>query len=289
MLKHVHAHWRIVASLTLALVLILTAATATLAATRSSPFTHPATHHKAGKFYLALGDSLAFGYQPNLHWRHGYTDILGNSLVQKFGFEEVANMACNGETSITMLSGACPYKTIRKYQYKGSQLEAALDYINARKGQVKVITLDMGANDLTGDENYTTCTLNQPKFMADLARVDINLSKVILPRLYNALLLNGQLTGQIVMMNYYDPFQNICPNSVTETNLVNQHLAIDVARFGTIVNVFDAFGGVTTPNPHICHLTWMCNNGSTPDIHATDKGYDVIADLFQAAIKPVFV
>ena len=83
------------------------------------------------------------------------------------------------------------------------------------------------------------------------------------------------------MMNYYDPLQNICPNSVQYSQIINRHLANDVQGFGSIVNVFHAFGGPKTPNPNICTLTWMCAVG---DIHANNKGYSVIADTFEDAI-----
>ena len=91
------------------------------------------------------------------------------------------------------------------------------------------------------------------------------------------------------MMNYYDPLQNICPNTVPGTQALNQHLAADVSGFGTIVDVFTAFGGATTPNPNICTYTWFtlgCPNSPQPttDIHPTDLGYSVIANTFAAAL-----
>lgn len=87
------------------------------------------------------------------------------------------------------------------------------------------------------------------------------------------------------MMNYYDPFQNFCPDTVPFVQTLNAHLAADVSGFGIIVDVFGAFGGATTPNPLICTYTWMCTPPPLgPNIHATDLGYSVIADTFAAAI-----
>ena len=85
------------------------------------------------------------------------------------------------------------------------------------------------------------------------------------------------------MMNYYDPFQNICPNTVPFVEEENQHLANDVSGFGSIVDVFDAFGGTKVPNPHICKYTWICS--SFHDIHPMDKGYEVIADTFDKGTR----
>ena len=36
-------------------------------------------------YYLALGDSLAFGYQPNLDWSHSYPTQWYNSDLSKKG------------------------------------------------------------------------------------------------------------------------------------------------------------------------------------------------------------
>jgi hypothetical protein len=67
------------------------------------------------------------------------------------------------------------------------------------------------------------------------------------------------------------------------TKILNKHLAQDVSGFGHIVNVFAAFGGAKTPNPHICTWTWMCT--AHPDIHATTEGYRVIAETFAEGIE----
>jgi hypothetical protein len=122
---------------------------------------------------------------------------------------------------------------------------------------------------------------------ADLAALDQNLTGVILPRLVAALTdRHGVRTGDLVMMNYYDPWQNECPNAVSYVVQLNQHLAADAAQFAVpIADVFAAFGGAATPNPNICTDTWMCS--AFHDIHATGgvvgepgNGYGVIRRAF---------
>ena len=174
--------------------------------------------------------------------------------------------------------GICPYPF-------PSQLATALAYLKANAGNVSPVTLDIGANDVLHDTDPSTCTVNANQFFADVATLDANLTQVILPQLKAALKVNGKVTGKIVMMNYYDPLQNLCPNSVKYTRILNRHLAADVEEFGSIVNVFRAFGGPKTPNPNICTLTWMCTLPPLgPDIHATTEGYSVIADSFADSI-----
>ena len=158
-------------------------------------------------------------------------------------------------------------------------------FLQANAGNVSPVTLDIGANDVLHDTDPSTCAVNVPGFNADLATLDSNLTGTILPALLKALTPKGQVSGRIVMMNYYNPLQNLCPNTVPFTKTLNKHLAADVKGFGSIVNVFRAFGGAKTPNPNICTYTWMCTAPPLgPDIHPMNKGYRVIAQTFEEAI-----
>lgn len=271
--------WRIVAPIIIAFLSLLVFTPSAFAASHSlaaSSNNHRVTHYH----YLALGDSLAFGVQPNNDFTHGYVNDIFNDLKSD-GFQDHLNLGCPGESSITMIHGGCPSGSSPPY----TQLATALGYLHAHAGQVKLVTLDIGANDLLKDSNISTCAI-LPTFTSDLATLDTNLNQVILPQLHAALKVNGHLTGKLVMMNYYDPSQNLCPKLVKYTKILNRHLADDVQGFGHIVNVFQAFGGNHTPNPHVCTLTWMCAAPPLgPDIHATTKGYQVIANTFLDSIE----
>ncbi|HLG79104.1 MAG TPA: SGNH/GDSL hydrolase family protein [Ktedonobacteraceae bacterium] len=228
--------------------------------------------------YLAIGDSLAFGYQPDLDWGDGYsTDFYHN--LQSHGSQDYDNLACPGETSVTMINGGCPYSYLRKYPYIEPQLDAAVEYIQGHSGQVSPVTLDIGANDILPDINTSTCSIDTAKFASDLATLDANLKQTILPELHNALTVQGVLTGDLVLMNYYDPYQNICTNTVPYIETINQHLAADVNGYATIVDVFTKFGGAATPNPNICNYTWICS--WYHDIHPKSQGYSVITSAFE--------
>ncbi len=228
--------------------------------------------------YLAIGDSLAFGYQPDLNYADGYSTDFYNNL-QSHSVHSYANMGCPGETSSTFINGGCPYPFLRKYPYVGAQLNAALAYLALYKGQVSPVTFDIGANDLLPDINSSTCVVNTTKYNSDLATLDTNLTQIILPKLHNALVVSGKLTGDLLVMNYYDPYQNSCPNTVSYIQEINQHIASDVSGYGTMVDVFTAFGGATTPNKNTCSYTWICS--IFKDIHATSTGYSVIASAFE--------
>lgn len=230
--------------------------------------------------YLALGDSLAFGFQPNLDWSHGYAQQW-NSNLQGHGVTHFTNYGCNGEKSSTFIHGGCPYAWALHNYYFGPQLNAAVNYLRAYPGQVSPVSLDMGANDLLPDINLSNCTVSS-SWESDLSTLDTNMTATILPQLVAALTnSSGARTGDLVLMNYYDPYQNSCPTSVTYVQELNSHLAADAAQFNVpVADVFSAFGGATVPNPNTCNYTWICS--SYHDIHAKTTGYGVIAGAFES-------
>ena len=261
-------------SLALALVvsLFLAPGVAHAARPKASSLVGPKT------YYLALGDSLAFGFQPNLDWSHSYPTQWYSSNLSKHHVKSYTNYGCNGETSNTFINGGCPYDYALHDYYLGPQLDAAVSFLKAHPGAVSPVSLDIGANDLLPDINSSTCAISST-WSTDLATLDTNLTQTILPQLIAALTVNGVRTGDLVMMNYYDPYQNICPVSLTYVETLNQHLASDAAQFNVPVSdVFTAFGGATMPNPNICTDTWMCSIYT--NIHATTTGYGVIANAF---------
>jgi len=265
MLRNNHAFRRILTLLALVAFLLVIATPAAFAAS----YSHRLSLVGPKARYLALGDSLAFGYQPDLDYSHGYADYFMSNLSQH-GVKSLANMGCPGETSSTFINGGCPYPFLRKYPYIGAQLAAAVTYLKNHKGQVSPVTLDIGANDLLPDINTSNCTISS-SFNNDLATVDANV-KTILTQLQTVMTVNGHMTGDIVMMNYYDPYQNICLNTVPGIQLLNQHLAGDV----------QGFGGAGVPNNNICNYTWMCS--IFKDVHGTDQGYSVIASTFESGV-----
>jgi lysophospholipase L1-like esterase len=287
MLKSAHIYRRLVVPGALVVFMFFSFAPAALAA--SNHGTQSNWSNGLKQHYLALGDSLAFGFQPCLLTKpptcstaDGYVPDLFKSL-QSEGVKDFTNLGCPGETSTTFINGGCPAPGAPPLPY--TQLSAAVAFLQQNAGKVSPVTLDIGANDVLPDTTASTCKVNVKQFYTDLKTLDKNLTHVILPQLKAALKVNGRVTGKIVMMNYYDPLQNLCPNSVKYSQILNRHLADDVEGFGSIVNVFRAFGGPEIPNPNICTLTWMCTPPPLgPDIHATTEGYSVIADTFADAI-----
>lgn len=193
-----------------AVLLVALIAVDALTLSRNNPIEALSPH-----YYMALGNSLSFGYQPNLNFSSGFADDILNDLRraelspkgQQISIEGI-NYACAGETTATMINGGCVGEFAHHGSYTGAQLQAALAFLkDARhQGRVSPITLEVGANDVDGDFDPTTCTATSSAD-ADLARMDANLTGVILPDLVKALASpTGARAGDLHMLNYYNPY-----------------------------------------------------------------------------------
>lgn len=260
------APWRHLRVALLALLALLPATSAAAADAGPKPY------------FLALGDSLAWGYQPDGQFFQGYDMDLYAHLLRHGTWAE-ANLSCPGETSSTFIAGGCPYAYAHKYPYSGAQLSAALRFIAQHRGQVSPVTIDIGANDFLPLINPSTCAAPSATLFAQtLATFDSNFSS-ILAQLRTAL---GRI-GDLVTMTYYFPYQNTCPNLLPYVETFNQHLTADAQQNGAAVaDVFGAFGGAAVPNPNLCAYTWICS--SYHDVHATSQGYAVIAHAFEGTL-----
>jgi lysophospholipase L1-like esterase len=285
--------------------------------------TNDPTRKLGPHYYVATGDSISFGYQPNLSFFSGFADDLEASLKQgelnnpKTKVQiTLANYACAGETTTTMIEGGCEFRNFIKEPYACpqicSQLDAVVAFLNEHKGFVSPVTFELGADDVLPDFNSGACIVsNQDQADADLKRMDDNLTKLdksnpndptdpnngILPRLVNALRVGpplpvpgpgqGQvrLSGDLVMLNYYNPFAKACPGSVEFIHTLNDHLAQDAALFHIpvvdVYTAFDTYNNRAGMAANVCTLTWFCDRG---DIHPTTTGYQVIAAAVQALL-----
>lgn len=275
---------RMILPYVLLLALIPVAATQAFSATRFLRRPVALVGPKAN--YLALGDSLAFGYQPNFDWANGYASVFFNALT-KHGVQHYDNLACPDENSNSMINGGCPYALLHKFIYSGSQLQAAVRYLRERAGQVSPVTLDIGANDLIPDLNLNNCTINA-KWQSDLATLDNNLKNVILPQLGAAMTVNGQMTGDLIVLNYYDPYQDRCPGTLANIQALNQHLAADISGHAILVDIYGAFAApitsdTPTPVSHLCVYTWMCS--ASKNIHPNQVGYSLMASSIEHTVN----
>jgi len=283
---------RVLAVLVAAVTLVGTAGAATATPVAASTTANGAD--PTPSTYLALGDSLAAGYQPGLGENRsgGYVGQVLSGLNTASHPTELVNLACSGETAASMVSGGhCDTYPA------GSQLAQALDYLRANPGRTSVITIDIGANDIqrcvVAGSIDTTCVA------AGMAEVHTNL-RLILNRLRDA-----APHAEIVALTYYDPFlaawllgpggQALATQSLAIGDALNVQIEraaerqrVDVAdvakefRTHTWRTVQSgAFGPVPKNVDLICSWTWMC---TAADIHANDAGYAALARTVLATL-----
>ncbi|OLB81999.1 MAG: hypothetical protein AUI14_01415 [Actinobacteria bacterium 13_2_20CM_2_71_6] len=242
--------------------------------------------------YLALGDSLAFGYQPTRVFDQGYVNQLYASLHAKQPRLALTNLGCPGETSRSLrVGGKCPYP-------QGNQLAAARAFLRAHRHSVRLVTIDIGGNDVNGCVSFTT-GIDNACIQQGLRTIAANLSEIVEE------LREDAPEATIVGMTYYDTVlaawlagpagQALATASLPLIHRLNrlltriyrdEHFRVaDVAGAFATDDMTTLVNGVPLDVVRICQLTWMCAPKPLgPDIHANQAGYGVIAKAFEAVL-----
>ncbi len=290
----------------LTIAVIAVAAAAVLAGAASAK---PASAH----YYLALGDSLSQGMQPNAQGTlqdtsEGYTDDLWQAEQGQIHNLQLVKLGCGGESTTSMLTGKGNEANARAFHCvtsDGSQLVAAERFLKAhhQRGEVPLVTVDIGANDVDGcatATNVGTCVSN------GIGTIAANV-----PKIFSALKHAAPAGTTFAAMTLYDPVlagyfspagttaHGLAAASVAFLKQVNQKLIADdqAAGFKTadVAGAFDSYaGGQTVPwegqqipldVARLCSWTWACQTPpSGPNIHANKNGYAVIAGAFGKVI-----
>lgn len=227
-------------------------------------------------YYLSLGDSLAYGYQPFAPIRQGfgYYDFLSTGLEALNPSLQPLNLGCPGESSTTFLNGGCPAAVLNRYT--GTQFDTALSFLKAHQGQVSPITYVMGANDLLQIITDTA------KLTATLQTFAVNEDRIL------KALREAAPTADIVTLDYYNPFVVAItdtaqvPASVAPTLALNSIIDKTAARYNVkVANMFAAFN-TPVQSPLLCNLTYICS--PFHDIHPTIAGYRLMTEVLAATL-----
>ena len=281
----------------LRLPLAIAAAAAVLTACSSSAATNGAYANPApATYYLALGDSLSQGVQPDaagasVETRDGYPDQVYAALRTSHPTLKLVKLGCPGETTSTMIDGGiCHYPG-------GSQLNAAVAFLHAHRGRVLLVTIDIGAND------PERCG-GQPSFtqLASCAVTGVPAAVTHLTTIMASLKAAGPGV-RIVGMNYYLPalaeWRDGLPGhlvawtaerlAATYNDLLDRVYTKSGARVADVFGAFDTADFTEQgPTPRnvalLCQWTWECAAPPRgPNQHANQAGYQVIARAFLQA------
>lgn len=254
--------------------------------------------------YLALGDSLAFGYSrlqqtPIGLGDNGYVRRYADHLAGVTGSRpEILNLAVPGETTrdfaggpgLGVLFNTNYYDTNPFTEPVPSQAELlgrALNEHVAGTRTISTVTIHIGANDLF-DVTDRPGFFNQ-SFAQQLLEAQARINEVA--GFYGSLLgdIRSAAPGaEVFVMGYYNPFA-ILPSDplfpVSDPAIMALNDALRGAALGAgaeFVDVFDRFDGREAELTRILTL----DDRGEPNIHPTELGYDELAAALIAVPAP---
>lgn len=266
----------------------------------------PASASNEGHSYLALGDSVPFGFSPvptlwpNASNFIGYPEI----VAQRLNIEEV-NATCPGEATGGFLSLTGTDNSCRPFRahfplhvaYSTSQMDFATAYLKAHP-RTRLVTLTLGANDFFHLQKvcaaaFSTDTDDLPAELAAdiggcvLAGIPSMLGTMAanLNTIFAGIRATGY-TGLIVAVTYY----SLTYPDTSGAALLN----------GPMIAVAPSYGAVIASGVEAWRATATAAGGSscaaglllpafppvagTCDVHPTPLGRDLLADQVVSAI-----
>ena len=262
-------------------IVVFTAAIVVLGATSAAGQADPPR-----QYYLALGDSIAYGYQASKHraglppsaFNTGYVDVFAEHLRQIQPAITVVNYGCPGETTKSFIKGPCLWSTFGEQlhdSFSGSQLDAAVAFLSAHPGAVSPITLTLWGNDVREFADSCkdlACIQNRaPAFFALFSE---RLAK-ILRRLRDAapdavIIVTGSWDSFLDILEFADPLFQLLNASTSAVAIAAG------ARFADPFPLFNPQGDLDREVLTMCLLTLLCSEN---DSHPSDAGYRVLGDL----------
>jgi lysophospholipase L1-like esterase len=259
-----------------------------------------------GSTYLALGDSVTFGYQeaqvipaPNYHDAASfvaYPEQIARELHIK-----VVNHACPGETSGSLIdnhaeSNGCEnilghgggYRTAfpLHVHYTGSQLAFAVHYLRTHR-HVRLVSLMIGANDgFICQETTADHCISPAEISALAAQITRNVRHILI-----AIRRQAHYRGQLVIVRYFSlDYAN--PTDNLDSTFLNLTVEKAAKPFG--VQIADGYGEFQAQalkfgdNTCLAGLLtqWTTSIGTTCGVHPSYAGQALLAEAVLRAIRP---
>jgi lysophospholipase L1-like esterase len=267
---------------TVAILFLASAAVGDSAATAQGP---PGQFNPPKRYYLALGDSITFGYQthkvhpgvPASAFNTGYVDVFAAKLSSIRPGIEVVNYGCPAESTSSFIHGGCPWTATGgplHVDYQGSQLDAAVSFLRAHRGQVSPITLHLFGKDIS--DFVASCS-------GDFGCIQQNAPAAIsafagrLRLIVQALRRAAPDAEILVISGWNSRVDFIAESDPLIQGVVRAMNAVATSERAMFVDLIPLFN----PNPNsarlaaLCALTLIC---AERDSHPSDTGYAAIAD-----------
>jgi lysophospholipase L1-like esterase len=251
----------------------------------------PAKFNPPRSYYLALGDSITYGYQafeaqanlPPSAYNTGYVDAFATRLRQIRPNITVINYGCPGESTDSFVNGPCPCAATGNQlhnAFSGTQLQAAIEFLHAHRGQVSPITLTLSGNDLPillnpctagGQIDLSCVQANAPAFIAGFAeRISDILQQLRSTAPDAEIIVTGAWDSYITILAFADPLYQALNKAIAEAAAANR------ARFADVFPIFNPQGDLAAEVQTVCRLSLLCTGN---DSHPSDAGYQALADV----------
>jgi lysophospholipase L1-like esterase len=249
----------------------------------------------AGGTYLALGDSVPFGFRGGQSTEYqdatkfvGYPELIGEDRGL-----EVINATCPGETTasfldVTAQSNGCENQVGSDSGFRDNfplhvaydspdqpQLEFALETLR-RKDDVRLITVQIGANDAFVCQSTTADHCQSPaEYQAVGQAIQTNLGRIL-----STLRGDGKYDGTIVVVNYYALDYN--SPLATASSLMNGVIAgVASANGATVADAFTAFQKAAGSGGNSVTAGLVLPN----DVHPSEQGQRLLADTVESVAR----
>jgi lysophospholipase L1-like esterase len=245
--------------------------------------------------YLALGDSVAFGYIDQA----GYEYFYPTNFVPYADYASLAlgvsetDAGCPGETTGSFISSTAPDNGCHSYRMhfplhvaygsaKSTQLSFATGFLQ-HHSDTRLVTVNVGANDLILLEEQCN---DDPTCIANGAPQVFAIAAANMQTILAGLRATGY-QGTIAIVNYYSPDYS----NQFETELIgglNQAITAAAPAYGAIVaDVFSAFQAAVSNqfamgNTCVGGLLNASNPPTSPpscDVHPSQSGHKLIAHV----------
>jgi lysophospholipase L1-like esterase len=262
------------------------------------------------KLYVSLGDSYATGFQATgpgagVNTRKGFAYQLPK-LARKRGYRlELVNFGCGGETTTSILERktACGGPAPGGPSYTGrTQIAAAERFLRRHRGEVALITVSIGGNDVTmcarvadpiqcvsdAVAGINTNVRTLVRRLRAAAGSDVMIRGITYPDVVLGAWLRGDPASQQLAQLSVVAFK-----SLINPALKKQYRSVKRGRFVDVTAATGAYGPfeeTTTLEPYgvipkpvaeVCTLTYYCEFG---DIHARTNGYRLSAELIAESL-----
>lgn len=252
--------------------------------TRPAPATIPASYSPVGPgdSYLALGDSLATGFEVANDGQPGYPAVLLETLHTISPTLTLENLGRNGETTTSMITSTGSIS---------SQLDLALQFIQQERAagrRVGLVTLGIGGNDALSMYPQPFGSGADGEAVLDVFEANFNF---IVAHLLEALTVDGVREGDLLIINYYNAYPNkpSLPDGEKLADIWTPRFNAVISDTATaynipLANVAQAFAGNEAAFTYVqpaCNLmnpiVFLC------DYHPRPAGHAAIAEQLFAA------